>query len=93
MRLVGRPKLETFLKEHTAARHWIQAWVAEVEEAAWNSPQDIKDRYSSASFLKDNTVVFNVKGNQYRLICIVAYKTQVVVVDWIGTHAKYSKLY
>jgi mRNA interferase HigB len=92
MRLVGRLKLTEFARCHADARSWLYAWVAETEEAAWRTPQDIKDRYRSASFLSDNTVVFNVKGNRYRLVCKIAYKAQVVTVTWIGTHAEYSKV-
>ncbi len=93
MRLVGRPKVELFAGTHTDARRWIEAWVAEVEEVNWKTPQDIKNRYRSASFLKGNKVVFNVKGNKYRLVCTIAYQTAVVIVDWIGTHAEYSRMY
>ena len=92
MKLVGRPKLNDFFKQHAAARKSIHAWILEVEDAAWRFPQDIKDRYRSASFLRENVVVFNVKGNKFRLKCTIAYQTQVVFVNWIGTHADYSKL-
>lgn len=91
MRLVGQLKLTEFIKRHADARSWLLAWAAEAEAAGWKTPQDIKDRYRSASFLPDNRAVFNVKGNRYRLICSIAYKTQVVTVTWIGTHAEYSK--
>lgn len=93
MTLVGRLRLTQFARGHADVRRWLQAWVVEVEEASWNGPQDVKDRYQTASFLADNTIIFNVKGNRYRLICTVAYQTQVVVVRWIGTHADYSRYF
>jgi mRNA interferase HigB len=92
VRLVGRTTLDDFVKKHASARRVIQSWVLEVEDAAWTSPQDIKDRYASASFLAENVVIFNIKGNQYRLKCVIAYKTRTVVIQWVGTHAEYSKL-
>jgi mRNA interferase HigB len=92
VRLVGRIHIDDFVKKHVAARRWVQTWVLEVEDAVWRSPQDIKDRYRSASFLANNVVIFNIKGNQYRLKCVIAYKTQTVVIQWVGTHAEYSKL-
>ena len=76
MRLVGREKLDEFSGAHADARPWIANW---------------KRSYASASFLADKVVIFNVKGNSYRLEVQVAYKTGTVVVRWIGTHAEYTK--
>jgi mRNA interferase HigB len=91
MRIVGRDKLDEFAGAHADARDWIEAWIAYTEATRWQTPQEIKDRYASASFLADKVVIFNVKGNRYRLEVQVAYNTGVVVVRWIGTHAEYSK--
>jgi mRNA interferase HigB len=91
MKVVGLPILDAFSRKHTDVRSQIEAWVAEVDKAEWKTPLDIKARYSSASFLADNRVIFNLKGNNYRLRVAVAYKNQIVVVEAIGTHAEYSK--
>ncbi|HEX5424261.1 MAG TPA: type II toxin-antitoxin system HigB family toxin [Candidatus Acidoferrales bacterium] len=91
MQLVGRNKLDEFIKTHADTRAWIENWVTDIETARWRTSQDIKSRYASASFLADRTVIFNVKGNRYRLEVQVAYHTGVVVVGWIGTHAEYTK--
>lgn len=91
MRVVGRGRLEAFWQRHADARRWIENWLAEVEAASWTSPIEIKRRYSSVSFLAGNTAIFNVKGNDYRLEVTVAYRTAVVVVNWIGTHAEYGR--
>jgi mRNA interferase HigB len=93
MRLVGRLKLTEFVESHADARSWLHAWVAETEEAAWQTPQGIKDCYRSASFLPNNTLVFNVKGNRYRSVCKIAYKMRVITIPRIGTYAEYSKKY
>ncbi len=90
MRVIGRDKLDAFCAKHADARSWIEHWLAEVELAAWGVPQQIKNRYPSASLLAENRVVFNVKGNDYRLEVLVAYKTSVLIVEWIGTHARYD---
>lgn len=90
MRVVGRDKLTAFCGRHADARKWIENWLADVEAVVWSSPRDVKDRYSSASFLEENVVIFNVKGNDYRLEVRVAYKTAVVIVRWVGTHAQYD---
>ncbi len=91
MILIGRKRLTEFLAKHPDARPWLHAWVAEIVGADWKGPQDIKERYRSASFLADNTVVFNVKGNRFRMEVKVAYKTGRVVVKRIGTHSQYSR--
>jgi mRNA interferase HigB len=91
MRIVGRDKLDEFCAKHADTRSWIATWLADVGGCHWRSSRDIKDTYASASFLSDNIVVFNVKGNRYRLEVQVAYKTEVVIVRWIGTHAEYTK--
>jgi len=91
MRVVGRDRLEAFCQRHSDARRWIENWLAEVEAASWTTPHEIKRRYGSASFLAGNTVIFNVKGNDYRLEITVGYKTSVVIVKWIGIHAEYGR--
>ncbi|HXM83164.1 MAG TPA: type II toxin-antitoxin system HigB family toxin [Burkholderiales bacterium] len=93
MKLLGRGRLVDFLSSHADARSWIAHWIAEIEETEWTNSQAIKSKFPAASFLKDNIVVFNVKGNRYRLVVHVAYQTEIVVVTWIGTHAEYSKRY
>ncbi len=90
MKVVGRKKLEEFSRRHADVRSQIQAWLCEVEEAQWQTPHDVKARYATASFLGDNRVVFNLKGNKYRLDVKLSYKNQVVLIKRIGTHAEYS---
>ena len=91
MRLVGRDKLDEFCGAHGDARPWIANWIADAEAAQWRMPKDIKRSYASASFLADNVVIFNVKGNRYRLETQIAYNTGIVIVRWIGSHAEYTK--
>lgn len=93
MKLVGRDVLERFCVGQPDCRRWIAAWISDVRGSTWRSPQDIKDRYASASFLADSVVIFNVRGNNYRLVVRVAYQVKVVSVQWIGTHADYDKKY
>lgn len=91
MRISGRDKLDEFAGSHADAKSWIENWIAYTQLAVWKTPQDIKNQYSSASFLANNVVIFNVRGNRYRLELLVAYKTGTVVVRKIETHAEYSK--
>ena len=90
MKVVGKKALEDFKQRHADARSQVDAWLCEVEEAEWQSSHDIKARYPTASFLPDNRVVFNLKGNNYRLDVKVSYENQVVLIKRIGTHAEYD---
>ena len=91
MKVVGKQILDDFKRRHADARAQVDAWLAEVEDTEWESPNDIKARFTAASFLPNNRVVFNLKGNSYRLDVKVTYKTKVVLVKRIGTHAEYDK--
>jgi mRNA interferase HigB len=91
VRIVGREKLHEFCRNHADSRDWIENWLADAGSAHWRSSHDIKARYATASFLAGNRVIFNVKGNRYRLDVLVAYNTGTVVIQWAGTHAEYSK--
>lgn len=91
MKVVGLRKIESFLRRHADVRPSLSAWLYEVEEVEWHSPNDIKARYAHASFLKNNRVIFNTKGNNYRIDTKINYKNKVVIVKRIGTHAEYSK--
>jgi mRNA interferase HigB len=90
MKVAGRPRLIEFCAKHADARCWIEAWLAEAEAATWTHPMQIKERYATASFLADNRVIFNVRGNNYRLEVLIAYRTGTVIVQWAGTHAEYD---
>ena len=91
MKVLGRDKLISFSKKHTNVKAALDVWFDEVSNADWRGPQDIKNRYSSADFLSDNRVIFNIKGNHYRLVVKVRYQGGIVVVEWVGTHADYDK--
>lgn len=91
MRILGLPIIEAFKLNHAGARRPLDAWRLEVERACWQTTQEIKQHYRSADFLANNRVIFNIKGNTYRLVVKVRYQNGLVVVEWIGTHAEYSK--
>ncbi len=92
MNVVARPALLAFWSRHPDAEQPLKAWYAEATRAAWNTPQDIKRAYPSASFLSSNRVVFNICGNKYRLITAVAYQFGAIYIKFVGTHAEYDKI-
>jgi mRNA interferase HigB len=91
MKVLGRDKLLEFSQKHANVKTALDVWFDEATKSEWKTPQDIKNRYSSADFLAGNRVIFNIKGNHYRLIVKVKYKNGIAVVEWVGTHAQYDK--
>jgi mRNA interferase HigB len=91
MRLLGKMILDDFCNNHADGASQIRTWISEAEEAEWSTPNDIKARYVNASFLSDNRVVFNIKGNKYRLDVKVYYQRQTVIVKRVGTHTEYNR--
>jgi mRNA interferase HigB len=77
---------------HADSQQQLASWYREASNAEWESPTDIKIEYPGASFLQDNRVVFNIKGNKYRLIIKINYDYQMIWIRFIGTHAEYDKI-
>ena len=92
MRIIAVSYLRLFWESNPDADQPLKSWVDEVKKANWSQPSDIKAQYRTASILKNRRVVFNVKGNEYRLIVAIAYKLQIVYVKFIGTHREYDAI-
>ncbi|APW48551.1 type II toxin-antitoxin system HigB family toxin [Rhodoferax antarcticus] len=94
MRIVALRHLESYWKQpnRSDAEGALKAWLAEAKQAQWTSPQDVKNHYANASIIANNRAVFNIKGNDYRLIVAIACKMQYVYLKFIGTHAEYDKV-
>ncbi len=92
MHLVSLPPLLQFMSTYPDAKQALLAWCAEVKKANWRQPADIKAQYANASILKNRRVVFNIKGNDYRLIVSIAYNTGFVFVKFIESHAQYDAI-
>ena len=91
MRIVGREVLHEFILQHADAKTAANAWLAEAEETDWKTPMDVKERYPHASILSDNRVIFNLKGNKYRMEVKLSYRNQIALIKRVGTHAEYSR--
>ena len=91
MKIVGRELLIAFSRKHANAKKALDAWFAEAQKAEWQTCQDIKGCYRSADFLANNRVIFNIKGNHYRLVVKIRYQNDIVRIEWVGTHAEYDK--
>jgi len=92
MRIISRKTLREFWEKHSDAREPLQAWYADVKHANWKSPADIKKGYQNASFVGNNRVVFNIKGNHYRIIVAVQYKYGILYIRFVGTHEEYDRV-
>jgi mRNA interferase HigB len=92
MKVVAVRSLRGFWERHPDSEQPLKAWYDEAKHASWNTPHDIRNHYASASFIGRNRVVFNIKGNDYRLIVAIAYRFQAVYIKFIGTHAEYNRI-
>ena len=98
MIVIGTDVVESYFADHAghrgikAARSQYQAWLDIVTRASWRSPEDVKASYPKASVLKASRVVFNIKGNDYRLIAAVQYRGGVLAIRFFGSHAEYDRI-
>lgn len=91
-RIVAKKTLKDFWETHPDSEQYLKTWYETARNSNWKSPQDIKRTYSHASILADNRVVFNIKGNSYRLIVKFNYQKQWAFIKFIGTHSEYDKI-
>lgn len=92
MRIIAIKKLREFWLKHPDAEQPLRAWYKETEAANWLKPNDITKYYRTVSILSTNRVVFNIKGNDYRLITTINYDYKVVYIRFIGTHKEYDRI-
>jgi len=92
MRIISRRRLVEFWEVHPDAEQPLRAWYTETNKAHWKSPVEIKAAYRSVSILSENRVVFNIKGNTYRLVVIVVYSQEKMFIRFVGTHADYDRI-
>ncbi|MBM3648489.1 MAG: type II toxin-antitoxin system HigB family toxin [Alphaproteobacteria bacterium] len=98
MRIIARRTLRQFVetrtghKDQTAVKAALEAWFAEVRKASWTTTADVKRRYATASIVSAGRVVFNIKGNDYRLVASVDFERGIVWIKWIGSHKDYDRI-
>jgi mRNA interferase HigB len=91
MRIIAKRTLREFWARHADVEQPLLAWYREVEREHWATPAELKAKYRSASFVGDR-VVFNIKGNDYRLIVRIDYRHEIVFVRFVGTHDAYDDI-
>lgn len=92
MRIISKKILKEFWKIHPNAEHSLRAWHAKSSKAEWKTTGDVKKDYRHASFIGNNRVIFNIKGNQYRLIVVINYQYQIIYIRFVGTHIEYDNI-
>jgi mRNA interferase HigB len=92
VRIISRKKLKDFWKRHPQAEKPLRAWYADAKQANWSSPAAIKSMYRNASVVSNNRVVFNIKGNDYRLVAAINYHYAIIYIRFVGTHVEYDKI-
>jgi mRNA interferase HigB len=98
MRIIARRTLREFVqsraghKDQPALKAALDAWFDEVRKTRWSSTADVKERYASASIVSSERIVFNIKGNDYRLVVSVDFERGIVGIKWLGTHRDYDRL-
>lgn len=94
MRIIKTSTLTEYCKQskYKQAEESVKAWIYEVRFSKWNNANELKAKYGNASILNSKRVVFNIKGNDYRLIVDIEYKLKIVFIVWFGTHKEYDKI-
>jgi mRNA interferase HigB len=98
MRIIARRTLREFVegrrgyKDHVALKAALDAWFDEVKKARWSGAADIRRSYSTASIVSAERIVFNIKGNDYRLVVAADFDKRIVWIKWIGTHKDYDRI-
>ena len=92
MRVIAKKILREFWQLHPDCEQQLKAWFQETIKSEWKTTKEIKLKYTSASFLRNNRVVFNIKGNHYRLIVKINYDYGMVWIRFIGSHKEYDKI-
>ena len=91
-RIVAKKTIREFWGKYPDSKDYLETWYETVKGATWNKPDDIKQFYATVSILKNSRVVFNIKGNDYRLIAIINYEKQWLFIRFIGTHKDYDTI-
>lgn len=92
MRVIALRTRRAFWEQHPEAQDALVAWYQDVKRAQWRTPADIKQVYRNASFVGHNRVVFNIKGNHYRVVVAVQYNQAIVYIRFVGTHREYDQI-
>lgn len=92
IRIFARSTLKDFWIKHPDSEQYLKTWYDTVLSSNWNNPNDVKQSYINSSVLKDGRIVFNIKGNKYRLVAKFNFQKKWIFIRFIGTHNEYDKI-
>lgn len=92
MRIIKEKRLKDYSEQHPDSKTALQDWVKKVRSAQWRSFADIKNMFNSVDAIGGQRYVFNIRGNNHRLVVVVKFTMQFVLIRFIGTHAEYDKI-
>lgn len=91
-RIIAKSTLRNFWLEHPDSEQYLKTWYQTAKNAEWKSPNEVKQSFATASILKNSRIVFNIKGNTYRLVAKFNFEKQWIFIRFIGTHNDYDKI-
>ena len=91
-RIFSKKTIREYWEKNPEVRPYLETWYETVKDAKWNNPNDIKSFYSTISILKNSRVVFNIRGNKYRIVVKIEYKKQWLFIRFIGSHQEYDNI-
>lgn len=98
MRIIARRTLTKFAdglwghQDQSAVRDAVNVWFSRASKAQWKNASDVKQMFASASVINSERIVFNIKGNDYRLIVAIDFEKSIIWIKWIGTHKEYDRI-
>ena len=92
MRIISKKILLEFWETNNDSEQSLRAWHGKTKSAKWETSSEIKNDYRNASFVANNRVIFNIKGNKYRLVVAINYDYQIIYIRFVGTHTEYDKI-
>lgn len=91
-RIFAKNTLREFWEAHPDSEQYLKTWYDTAKSSSWKTPNDVKQTYANASILKERRIVFNIKGNTYRLVAKFNFEKQWIFIRFIGTHLDYDKI-
>lgn len=94
MRIIKEKPLHEYIRhpKYSRAKSALTAWIYEIRNANWKNAKELKIKFGSASVLNTKRVIFNINGNEFRLVVDIEYKLQIVFIVWFGSHKEYDKI-
>lgn len=92
MRIIATNTIQGYWNEHPECEQALKAWIQEVELAKWQTPQELKGQFKSASILTGKRIIFNINGNRYRLVVDIEFRLQIIFIVWFGDHQAYDQI-